>query len=307
MNESLLIVEDDTTLRLTVGEFLTDLGYTVDLAEDGAQALELAHRNSYRLILLDLRLPDIHGLQLLPQLRELDNDVLIVTMTAYPEVRTAVAALKAGAYDYLNKPFDLDDLRELVRRALETRNLRHEVAWRRAQVDARLSVGGIGESAEFVALTEITRRIAGAGRVPVLIRGESGTGKENVASAIHRLSSRANGPWVTLNCSALPEGLLESELFGFERRHQAGLQAPLGDPQCLKLADQIRLGNRQPRLRAAQRDVAQRHLGRDRHLCVAQTRRTGAHPGVAGVDAALLAAEDIRLPACIQAGLEIVD
>ncbi len=217
MNESLLIVEDDTTLRLTVGEFLTDLGYAVDLAEDGAAALDLARRNSYRLILLDLRLPDIHGLQLLPQLRELDNDVLIVTMTAYPEVRTAVAALKAGAYDYLNKPFDLDDLRELVRRALETRNLRHEVAWRRAQGDASQPVGAIGESQEFVALTEITRRIAGAGRVPVLIRGESGTGKENVASAIHRLSSRASGPWVTLNCSALPEGLLESELFGYER------------------------------------------------------------------------------------------
>lgn len=217
MNESLLIVEDDTTLRLTVGEFLVDQGYDVDLAEDGAAALALARRNSYRLILLDLRLPDIHGLQLLPQLRELDAEVLIVTMTAYPEVRTAIAALKAGAYDYLNKPFDLDDLRELVKRALETRQLRHEVAWRRAQGDARQGDGMVGNSAEFVALTDMTRRIAGAGRVPVLVRGESGTGKENVANAIHRLSSRSQGPWVTINCSALPEGLLESELFGYER------------------------------------------------------------------------------------------
>lgn len=217
MTESLLIIEDDTTLRLTVGEFLTDLGYKVDLAEDGAVALELARRNTYRLILLDLRLPDIHGLQLLPKLRELDADVLIVTMTAYPEVRTAVAALKAGAYDYLNKPFDLDDLRELVRRALETRSLRHEVAWRRAQGDATPAGGVQGVSPAFQTLNDMTRRIANAGRVPVLIRGESGTGKELVASAIHRLSARANGPWVTLNCSALPEGLLESELFGHER------------------------------------------------------------------------------------------
>lgn len=217
MKDSLLIIEDDTTLRVTVGEFLSDLGYAVELAEDGATALEMARKNSYRLILLDLRLPDIHGLQLLPMLRELDSDVLIVTMTAYPEVRTAVAALKAGAYDYLNKPFDLDDLRELVRRALETRSLRHEVAWRRAQGNTRQPDGMIGTSPEFLALTEITHRIAGAGRVPVLIRGESGTGKENVANTIHRNSSRAKGPWVTINCSALPEGLLESELFGYER------------------------------------------------------------------------------------------
>ena len=235
MNESILIVEDDTTLRLTVGEFLADLGYGVDLAENGATALDLARRNSYRLILLDLRLPDIHGLELLPQLRELDGEVLIVTMTAYPEVRTAVAALKAGAYDYLNKPFDLDDLRELVRRALETRSLRHEVAWRRAQGDARQPGDMIGASREFLDLTEMTRRVAGAGRVPVLIRGESGSGKENVASAIHRLSARAGGPWVTINCSALPEGLLESELFGYERG--AFTDARQAKPGLLELAD----------------------------------------------------------------------
>lgn len=234
MNESLLIVEDDTTLRLTVSEFLADLGYAVDAAADGAAALELARHNSYQLILLDLRLPDTHGLQLLPRLRELDSEVLIVTMTAYPEVRTAVAALKAGAYDYLNKPFDLDDLRELVRRALETRSLRHEVAWRRAQGDAR-QPGMIGESRQFLDLIEITQRIAGAGRVPVLIRGESGTGKEHVASAVHRLSARAAGPWVTLNCSALPEGLLESELFGYERG--AFTDAKQAKQGLLELAD----------------------------------------------------------------------
>ena len=217
MTDHLLIVEDDTTLRLTVGEFLADQGYRVAAAADAAEALALVKTASFRLILLDLRLPDMHGLDLLPKLQEHDPDALIVTMTAYPEVRTAVAALKAGAYDYLNKPFDLDDMLELVRRALETRKLRHEVAWRRAQSAPPRSSEIVGESEAFAGLVDMTRRVATAGRVPVLIRGESGSGKELVARSIHDLSSRANGPWVTLNCAALPEGLLESELFGHER------------------------------------------------------------------------------------------
>lgn len=99
MIDSLLIVEDDETLRVTVGEFLAELGYRADTAPDGATALDMARRNSYRLILLDLRLPDMNGLEVLAGIREFDEDVLVVTMTAYPEVRTAVAALKAGAYD----------------------------------------------------------------------------------------------------------------------------------------------------------------------------------------------------------------
>ncbi len=217
MNEPILIVEDDATLRVTLSGFLGRMGFVVDAAEDVAGALALARQQRYGLVLLDLRLPDGDGLALIGALREIDDEALPVMMTAFPEVRTAVAALKAGAYDYINKPFDLEDLRELIGRALETRSLRREVAWRRAQSDTCHLDGLTGESPAFRELMRVTQKIAAAPRVPVLIHGESGSGKERVARAIHCLSPRAAGPWVTLNCSALPEGLMESELFGHEK------------------------------------------------------------------------------------------
>lgn len=217
MPDSILIVEDDNTIRVTVGNFLTRQGFDIELAENGEQALALLNQRTFSLILLDLRLPDLNGLDILAKVKESDDQPLVVIMTAYPEVRTAVAALKAGAYDYINKPFDLEDLQELIRRAVEIQRLRRELAWRRAQSDTCVIEGLIGSSTAFKNMLDMTARIASAGKIPVLIRGESGTGKEHVAQAIHYRSSRAAGPWVTLNCSALPDGLLESELFGHER------------------------------------------------------------------------------------------
>jgi DNA-binding NtrC family response regulator len=217
MSERILLVDDDDTLRETLADVL-GRDYLVVQAGDAASALSQARAQAFDLVLLDLRLPDGNGLDVLRQLHELDDRLLVVVMTAYPEVRTAVSALKAGAYDYLNKPFDLDDLRGLVGRALETRRLRSEVERLRAAVPAPARLEGmIGDSPAFLAMTEITRRIAAAARTPVLIRGESGTGKERIAQAIHGLSTRAAGPWVTLNCSAIAEGLLESEMFGHEK------------------------------------------------------------------------------------------
>ncbi|MBI4740344.1 MAG: sigma-54-dependent Fis family transcriptional regulator [Betaproteobacteria bacterium] len=218
MADRILVIEDDTTIRVTLRDVLQRQGYQVDLAEDGAGGLEHFRKRSYGLILLDLHLPDMHGLDVLKAIRELDQDALVVVMTAFPEVRTAVDCVKAGAYDYLNKPFELDDLKEIVRRVLETRSLRLEVELLRLRASAPAPLEGmVGSSPAFLSLVEVTRRIAAASRVPVLIRGESGTGKERVAQAIHNLSSRAAGPWVTLNCSALTEGLLESEMFGHEK------------------------------------------------------------------------------------------
>jgi DNA-binding NtrC family response regulator len=218
MPERILVVEDDATIRLTLGDVLGRAGYEVDEAETAGEGLERFRAAEYDLALIDLRLPDGSGLDILAAIREADPDALVVVMTAFPDVRTAIASLKAGAYDYINKPFDLDELRGLVRRALETRRLRLEVTRLKASAAQAGPVEGmVGQSPEFAAMLEVTRRIAAAGRVPVLIRGESGTGKERIAQAIHSLSPRAAGPWVTLNCSALAEGLLESEMFGHER------------------------------------------------------------------------------------------
>lgn len=236
MADQILVIEDDTTIRVTLRDVLQRQGYLVDLAEDGKGGLEHFRTRAYGLTLLDLHLPDMHGLEVLKAIRESDPEALVVVMTAFPEVRTAVDCLKAGAYDYLNKPFELDDLKEIVRRVLETRSLRLEVELLRMRANPPAPLEGmVGSSPAFLALVEVTRRIAAAPRVPVLIRGESGTGKERVAQAIHNLSPRAAGPWVTLNCSALAEGLVESEMFGHEKG--AFTDAKTAKRGLLELAD----------------------------------------------------------------------
>jgi len=217
MADAILIIEDDETLRLTLSRFLRRRGAEVVETNSLAGARAFLRQGRFGVTLLDLNLPDGNGLDLIPLLREADADALIVVMTAYPEVRTAVTALKAGAWDYINKPFDLEDLLELLGRADETRRLRREVAWRRAQGDACARTALVGESVAFREMLEVTRRIAAAGQVPVLICGESGSGKELVAQTVHCRSPRAQGPWVAVNCSALPAGLMESELFGHEK------------------------------------------------------------------------------------------
>ncbi|MGQ0685481.1 sigma-54-dependent transcriptional regulator [Bradyrhizobium sp.] len=218
MADKILIVDDDATIRETLAEFLAKQGYEVREAVDGAGAVKFAREIAFELIFLDLRLPDANGVAITQTIREFDDYALIVIMTAYPEVRTAIAALKGGAYDYLNKPFDLDDLKGLIHRALETQRLRNEVERLRANMRRVTPLNGlIGSSPSFLSLLEITRMIAAAGRTPVLIRGETGTGKERIAQAIHSFSPRAKGPWITVNCSAIAENLLESEMFGHEK------------------------------------------------------------------------------------------
>ncbi|WP_275099661.1 sigma-54-dependent transcriptional regulator [Sedimenticola hydrogenitrophicus] len=294
MPDHILIVEDDQTLRLTLGQFLTRRGFAVELAADAAAALAAVRRGRFQLVLLDLRLPDSDGLELIGRLHQLDDGCLVVIMTAYPEVRTAIAALKAGAYDYINKPFDLDDLLELIGRAVDAQHMRHELEWRRAQSSAQDDAEWIGDSAAFREMVDVVSRIAAAGRVPVLIHGESGTGKERVAHTVHARSTRAEGPWIAINCAALPETLLEAEMFGYEkgaftdaRQAKRGL-LELADGGTLFLDEIGDLALAlQPKLLRALETQTFRRLGGSREL---------------QVDVRIVAATHRDLPAMVAAG-----
>jgi DNA-binding NtrC family response regulator len=216
MSARILIIEDDTTLRVALQRFLTRCGYAVQAAPDGEAGLALAREQPADVVLVDLNLPGMNGLAVIAELREGSSDAVPVIMTAYPEVRTAVAALKAGAYDYINKPFDLEDLASLVERAVEVRQLRHEVAWRRVQSDVLQDEPLVGRSRALQEVRALAARLAQAPGTPVLVLGESGAGKDHLARALHRQSARRHGPWITLDCAASGSDHFDEVLFGSE-------------------------------------------------------------------------------------------
>jgi len=215
----ILIVDDEREVRDGLLEFLRDEGYETAGAETLAEARQDLSRSPFDLVLLDLRLPDGSGLDLLAELNVPDAPPVVV-VTAFPEVQTAVRALKLGAQDYINKPFDLDELLLMVNRTLETRELREEVTSFREGQKLRLRRSLDRIVGDSPALTRLRREIdlvAASGTTTALILGESGVGKELVAEAIHYRSSRCEGPLVKVNCAAIPATLLESELFGHEK------------------------------------------------------------------------------------------
>jgi DNA-binding NtrC family response regulator len=182
-----------------------------------SEADRLIHERKIDLVLLDIRLPDGSGLDFLVKVRDLDEEILVIVITAFPEVKTAVRAMKEGARDFIVKPFELEELHLSVERALESRKLRHDVRRLEREHRARDKITEIlGESPAIERLREEARLVAEAD-TPVLLVGETGTGKELVADSIHRLSSRSNGPLIKVNCSAFSEQTLESELFGQEK------------------------------------------------------------------------------------------
>ncbi|OIP66721.1 MAG: hypothetical protein CO150_07265 [Nitrospirae bacterium CG_4_9_14_3_um_filter_53_35] len=218
MKPNLLIVEDDESMLSTLGDLFQQEGKQVICAPNGQKAMDEFFKNQPDLVLLDIRLPDMDGLSLLKKMRETVPDLLVIIMTAYPEVPTAIQAMKSGAYDYINKPFELDELRLVIQKALETRQLKDEVKRLRQQGEyASLSTPILGSSPATLQLHHLIRMVAEAPKTPVLLSGESGTGKELAANAIHYQSARAHGALIKVNCSALPENLLEDELFGHER------------------------------------------------------------------------------------------
>ena len=236
---TILVVDDEETLRFSIKEFLDEQGYEVVVAGTCEQALEKIHEFLPDLILLDLRLPDMNGLELLEKIKSKDAHALIIVMTGFGSVDSAVEAMKIGAYNYLEKPFKIDHLKLVVEKALSTQALRREVLTLRSQ---QVTYGDepegviIGYSHQMKEIYNLIRQVAKSPSTTVLIQGESGTGKELVAKAIHRLSSRKNGRFVDINCAALTESLLEAELFGYEKGSFTGA-ATSGKPGLFEIAD----------------------------------------------------------------------
>ncbi len=213
-----MIVDDDEVIRQTLSDVFRKKDFEIFTVGSGEEVLPTIKKNIIDLILLDMRLPDGDGLDLLKKIKEFDTEILVIIMTAYSDVETAVTAMKSGAYHYINKPFDLEELKLLIERGLETRSLINEVRrlHRQQKGSAKNShIFGVSPQIEYV--RELIEMISKTNKTSVLIQGESGTGKELVANAIHYNSNRSHKPLMKINCSAIPDALLESELFGYEK------------------------------------------------------------------------------------------
>ena len=217
MKPPLLIIEDDPDGARSVSEAASDAGFDVTLAANGRDGLERFREHTPDVVLTDLVLPDIDGIEVLDRMQRLDREVPVIVMTAYGSVDSSVKAMRTGAYDYITKPLDLDDLQSKLRRASETCRLRRQVDQLSASVRSRFTATAM--VAESPAMQAVLRQIEALAdtNATVLIQGESGTGKELVARALHVDSRRASRPFVAVNCGAFAESLLESELFGHEK------------------------------------------------------------------------------------------
>jgi len=216
VEKTLLVVDDEPGIRESLKWIFKD-SYEIILAKDGREALEAIANRTPDLILLDILLPDINGLEILRTVKKDHRRLPVIMITATKTVKNAVEAMKLGADDYIVKPFDLEELRIIVHKALSTQELAKEVELLRSAVTRNYGFENIiGKSNEMLEIFRVVRQVADS-KITVLVTGESGTGKELISRAIHFHSSRSNKPFVTINCAAIPETLIESELFGHER------------------------------------------------------------------------------------------
>jgi len=221
----LLIAEDEANLRLVLQKELQRLGYRVHVAPDGEAALRKLEESNVDVLLCDINMPRMDGMELLRRVHERPNPPEVIMLTGQGTIETAVEAMRNGAYDYLTKPYSISELDVRVRQAAEKRSLRVDNQRLRAQIERKSTLPDIiGESKAMTEAVRLVERVAPSD-ASVLITGESGTGKELIAQAIHRLSNRAGGSFIDLNCAAFQESLLESELFGYEAGAFSGAKA----------------------------------------------------------------------------------
>ncbi|MGD0931295.1 MAG: sigma-54 dependent transcriptional regulator [Candidatus Korobacteraceae bacterium] len=217
-SEKVLIVDDEKLVRWSLRQKCEEWGYHVLEADNGAAALRVAHHESPDLVLLDVRLPDASGIELLEQLKKSGDARAVIMITADPQLEDVKTALKLGAYDFVGKPLDFDELAVAVKNALEATRLRSEVESLRGEMRRRTGYHNvIGVSQKMTDLMGFVNKIAASEATTILVQGESGTGKDLIAKAIHYESRRQEKPFVAINCSAIPETLMEAELFGHER------------------------------------------------------------------------------------------
>lgn len=213
----ILVVDDDATACAVLAEVLIKAGYTVEMAGGGAEAIEKGQRLPVDLVLTDIQMANMDGMAVLKRFREFSPDTPIILLTAFGTIESAIKAIKSGAYDYISKPFKKDEVLLTIHRALDQRRLLNEnMRYRQEFLDRYQFSNIIGSSQAMIEVYKLVARVA-SGRSTVLLQGESGTGKELIARAIHYNGPRVNAPFVAVNCAALTESLLESELFGHEK------------------------------------------------------------------------------------------
>jgi two-component system, NtrC family, response regulator AtoC len=216
--EKIMIVDDERLVRWSLRQKCEEWGYHVVEADSGLPALKLAQLESPDLVLLDVRMPDLTGIEVLDQLKKNGDARAVIMITADPQLDDVKAALKLGAYDFVGKPVDFDELQVTIKNALEATSLRTEIKTLRSEVRGGAGYDSVvGKSPKMTELMNFVRKVAASAATTILIQGESGTGKDLIAKAIHYESSRQEKPFVAINCSAIPETLMEAELFGHEK------------------------------------------------------------------------------------------
>jgi DNA-binding NtrC family response regulator len=290
----ILIVDDEQGMRQLLSLVFGRAGHSVRAAENGRRAVEMLREAAADLIISDVRMPDMGGIELLTAARELSPDTAIVMMTAFATVETAREAFKLGADDFIQKPFDVDELKLIVEKALELRQLKQEIqGWRKTQSERGRLDQIVGRSPRMQAVYQMVETVA-AVQSTVLITGESGTGKELVARAVHNLSPRSDKPFVSINCGAFTETLLESELFGYVRGAFTGATA--NRKGLFEAADRgtiflDEIGEMSPAMQVKLLRVLQER----------KVRPVGGHEELS-VDARVIAATNRDLPAMVKAG-----